>query len=186
MTDPSSVQRIRRHSSSALFFEISTIRVVSLSMIDRRCLSWSVNGLHDPCNFKFPFYPSTGAILLFLRFISICGCSGLPDWASGVELEIAGGLPILNKCQACLLTFCSFLFQAALISEFLIQCKRKISNPCSVFSTVKTYCETSPALERLSKPNNHVTPKRGNNTMQAFTVVLIKRNWLKLVIQFKS
>ena len=50
-----------------------------------------------------------------------------------------------------------------------------------MLSTVKTYCETSPALERLSKPNNHVTPKRGNNTMQAFTVVLIKRNWLKLI-----
>ena len=56
------------------------------------------------------------------------------------------------------------------------------SRTCSVLSTVKTYCETSPALERLSKPNNHVTPKRGNNTMQAFTVVLIKRNWLKLIM----
>ena len=71
-----------------------------------------------------------------------------------------------------------------LYRPFIVSTSYISSLTCSVLSTVKTYCETSPVFERLSKPNNHVTPKRGNNTMQAFTVVLIKRN--KLVIRSKS
>ena len=43
---------------------------------------------------------------------------------------------------------------------------------CMELSTVKTYWDTTPALAILSKPNSHVIPSKGNNTMQALTAAL--------------
>ena len=43
---------------------------------------------------------------------------------------------------------------------------------CMELSTVKTYCDTTPALAILSKPNSHVIPSKGNKTMQALIAAL--------------
>ena len=40
------------------------------------------------------------------------------------------------------------------------------------FSKVKMYCDVTLEFIILNNPKSHVTPNRGNNTMQAFTVVL--------------
>ena len=94
------------HSTYLLSFKFQLFGALTWSIVGRKNRSFCLG---------FLFYPSTGAILLFFLLISISDRSGLQEWASGVELVVAGGLPILNTFQACLLTFCSFLFHTALI-----------------------------------------------------------------------
>ena len=116
-------RKFARYNFTPVLFRdipITALLYYKLQLFGALTWVWSAGGVVSlsmdyPCNLGFPFYPSTGAILLFRRLISIPDRSGLQDWASGVELVVDGGLPILNKVQACLLTFCNFLFHTALI-----------------------------------------------------------------------